>query len=143
MTLSACLQKQVDAPNGLCLCVHDLSTHQPIGVANFMNNSPEHLKLELGSIWYSPLAQRTHANTEATYLMLQHVFGLGYQRVEWKCNARNERSRHAALRMGFTFEGIQENHLIVKGCNRDTAWFRILHHEWPTVQTHLQTLLYP
>jgi len=66
---------------------------------------------------------------------------LGYRRLEWKCNARNERSRQAALRMGFTFEGIQENHLIVKGCNRDTAWFRILEHEWPAVCAHLEMRL--
>jgi len=144
--LKSCLQQQVDASNGRCLCVHDLATNQPIGAANFMSNSPEHLKIELGWIWYSPLAQRTQANTqantEATYLMLQHAFGLGYRRVEWKCNALNERSRRAALRMGFRFEGIQESHLIVKGCNRDTAWFRILDHEWPAVQAHLATLLY-
>lgn len=139
--LRACLQKQVDAPNGLCMCVYDLSTNQPIGAANFMSNSPEHLKIELGWIWYSPLAQRTPANTEATYLMAKHAFDLGYRRLEWKCNARNERSRRAALRMGFTFEGIQENHLIVKGCNRDTAWFRILDHEWPAVRAHLEMRL--
>jgi RimJ/RimL family protein N-acetyltransferase len=140
--LKVCLQKQVDSPNGLCMCVYDRVTGQPLGAANFMSNSPEHLKIELGWIWYSPLAQRTNANTEATYLMLKHAFGLGYRRLEWKCNALNERSRRAALRMGFKFEGIQESHMIVKNCNRDTAWFRILDHEWPAVQTHLETLLY-
>jgi RimJ/RimL family protein N-acetyltransferase len=102
---------------------------------------PEHLKVELGSIWYSPLAQRTGANTEATYLMLRHAFGLGYRRVEWKCDALNERSRRAALRMGFAFEGVQEYHYIVKGRNRDTAWFRILDREWPTVKILLERLL--
>ncbi len=136
------LSKQVDAPNGLPLCIFDTATDQQIGVANYMNNFPEHLKVELGSIWYSPLAQRTNANTEATYLMLNHAFGLGYRRLEWKCDNLNERSRRAALRIGFKFEGIQEAHFIVKGRNRDTAWFRILDSEWPDVQKRLEGLLY-
>lgn len=139
--LAAWLRGQVEAPNGLCLCVRDAPTDRPIGTASFMSNSPEHLKVELGSIWYSPLAQRTGANTEATYLMLRHAFGLGYRRVEWKCDALNERSRRAALRMGFAFEGVQEYHYIVKGRNRDTAWFRILDREWPTVKILLERLL--
>ena len=75
--------------------------------------------------------------------MLRHAFGLGYRRLEWKCDARNERSRRAALRLGFRFEGIQEAHYIVKNRNRDTAWFRILDHEWPAVQRHLEQLLAP
>jgi RimJ/RimL family protein N-acetyltransferase len=138
---AASLQAQVDALNGLCLCVIDLASGQPVGVTNFMNNSPEHLKIELGGIWYSPIAQRTMANTEATYLMLGHAFELGYRRLEWKCHSYNERSRRAALRMGFQFEGIQESHMIIKGRNRDTAWFRILDTEWPTVKEHLEGLL--
>jgi RimJ/RimL family protein N-acetyltransferase len=110
-------------------------------MTTFMSNSPENLKIELGGIWYSPLVQGTHANTEATYLMLGHAFALGYRRVEWKCNDRNYRSRRAALRMGFQFEGIQEAHFIVKGRNRDTAWFRILDHEWVAVKMQLERML--
>lgn len=132
--LATYLGAQVEAPNGLCLCVFDLPTGRPVGVTNFMNNVPEHLKVELGGIWYSPLAQRTGANAEAASLMLRHAFALGYRRVEWKCDARNARSRAAALRLGFTFEGVQEAHFIIKGRNRDTAWFRILDHEWPAVR---------
>lgn len=139
--LAGWLRLQVEAPNGRCLCVSDRATGRPVGVVNFMTNVPEHLKVELGNIWYSPLVQRTGANAEATYLMLLHAFGLGYRRVEWKCDSLNERSRRAALRMGFTFEGIQEAHYIVKGRNRDTAWFRILDHEWPAVQQRLERLL--
>jgi RimJ/RimL family protein N-acetyltransferase len=138
----AYLRAQVDAPNGLPLTVIEQTSGQPVGVANYMTNVPEHLKIELGSIWYSPLAQRTGANTEATLLMLRHAFALGYRRVEWKCNALNERSRQAALKMGFQFEGIQEAHYIVKGRNRDTAWFRILDHEWPQVEALLTRRLY-
>lgn len=101
-----------------------------VGVANLMANQPQHLKIELGSIWYGMSAQRTGASREATMLLLAHVFGLGYRRAEWKCDARNEASRRAALSYGFTFEGIQEAHYIVKDRSRDTAWFRMLDHEW-------------
>jgi RimJ/RimL family protein N-acetyltransferase len=138
----AYLHPQVEVANGLCLCVFDVASGRQVGVTNYMNNFPQHLKVELGSIWYSPIVQRTHANTEATYLMLRHAFDLGYRRLEWKCDALNERSRRAALRMGFQFEGIQESHFIIKGRNRDTAWFRILDREWPGVQAHLETILY-
>lgn len=135
------LRPKVNAPNGCCLCVFDVATGMQIGVANLMNNFPAHLKIELGGIWYSPIVQKSSANTEATYLMLKHCFELGYSRVEWKCHSLNERSRRAALRMGFKFEGIQESHMIVKDCNRDTAWFRILDREWPEIQKNLELRL--
>jgi RimJ/RimL family protein N-acetyltransferase len=138
---AASLQRQVDAPNALCLCVFDLASNRQIGVTNLMNNAPADLKIELGGIWYSPVMQRTGANTEATYLMLNHAFGLGYRRLEWKCHHHNERSRQSALRMGFTFEGIQERHMIVKDRSRDTAWFRMLDTEWPEVKAMLEALL--
>lgn len=138
---TASLQPQVSASNGLCLCVFDIDSSQQIGVVNFMNNVPAHLKIELGGIWYSPIAQKTQANTEATYLMLKHAFELGYRRLEWKCHADNERSRKAALRMGFKFEGIQESHMIAKDCNRDTAWFRMLDTEWPEAKVKLEERL--
>lgn len=138
----AYMQRQVDAPNGLPFTAFDPATNQPIGVINYLNNSPADLKIELGSIWYSPLVQRSGVNTEATYLLLRHAFGLGYRRLEWKCNSLNERSRQTALRMGFQFEGLQEQHMIVKNRSRDTAWYRILAHEWPQVESHLQKLLY-
>jgi RimJ/RimL family protein N-acetyltransferase len=135
------LQAQIDAPNMLPLCVFDAKADAPVGVATFMNNFPQHLKIELGGIWYSPLAQGTGANTEATYLMLKHAFALGYRRVEWKCDALNTRSRKAALRLGFQFEGIQEYHFVVKGRNRDTAWFRILDREWDGVRSRFEDML--
>lgn len=139
--LAASLQLQVNSPNGRCLCVFDISSGLQIGIANLMNNIPSHLRIELGGIWYSPIVQKSPANTEATYLMLKHCFELGYRRVEWKCHSLNERSRKAALRMGFKFEGIQEGHMIAKNCNRDTAWFRILESEWPKVKQNLEQLL--
>lgn len=128
--LAQWLERQVAAPDGLPLTVYDLKSHAPVGVVNFIANQPEHLKIELGSIWFGPIAQRTGASAEAIRLMLAHAFGLGYRRVEWKCDAENTRSRRAALRYGFTFEGVQEAHYIVKDRNRDTAWFRMLDHEW-------------
>jgi RimJ/RimL family protein N-acetyltransferase len=85
--------------------------------------------------------QRSKANVESTYLLLRHAFDLGYRRVEWKCDSLNERSRRSALRMGFQFEGIQEAHFIVKGRNRDTAWFRILDREWPEVRERLERMI--
>lgn len=135
------LQAQVQAANGLPFTVFDAASSTPVGVANYINNFPKDLKIELGSIWYSPIAQRTHTNLEATYLMLRHAFDLGYLRLEWKCNALNERSRRSALRMGFQFEGIQDAQMIVKNRRRDTAWYRILADEWPDVKAQLEKLL--
>ena len=132
--LASYLRSLIDAPDGLCLCVTDARSGLRLGAVNFMANTPEHLKVELGGIWYGPVAQGTAVNTEATYLMLDHAFGLGYRRVEWKCDAFNRRSRKAAERLGFTFEGIHEAHVIVKGRNRDTAWFRMLDAEWPAIR---------
>lgn len=126
----------------LALCVIDQASDQPVGVVNLMSNAPMHLRIELGGIWFSPVVQRTQANLESAYLMLSHCFALGYRRVEWKCDSRNERSRRAALRIGFTFEGVQEQHMIVKGRSRDTAWFRMLDYEWPTVKARLEAMLY-
>jgi RimJ/RimL family protein N-acetyltransferase len=107
-----------------------------------MSNVPAFLRIELGGIWYSPIVQRTPGQSGEHLLMLGHCFGLGYRRVEWKCDSRNERSQRSALRMGFTFEGIQAYHMIVKGQSRDTAWFRMLDHEWPAVQAKLEGMLY-
>ncbi len=139
--LRASLESQVAAADGRALAAIDRPSGQPVGVVNLMTNDPANLKVELGGIWFGPIAQRTGINTEATWLLLRHAFGLGYRRVEWKCDSLNARSRLAALRMGFTFEGIQEQHRIVKGRNRDSAWFRIVAVEWPAVDAHLRQLL--
>jgi RimJ/RimL family protein N-acetyltransferase len=138
--LGAWLAPQIAAADGLCLTVLDAATSHPVGVVNYLANHPEHLKVELGSIWYAPLVQGTGLGAEVTYLLLEHAFSLGYRRVEWKCDALNERSRRAALRMGFRFEGIQEAHYIVKGRSRDTAWFRMLDVEWPALSPRLRAL---
>jgi RimJ/RimL family protein N-acetyltransferase len=102
------------------------------GYASYLRIEPAHRCIEVGSILYTPSLQRTAGTTEAMYLMAHHAFeDLGYRRYEWKCDSHNEPSRRAALRLGFTFEGIFRRHMIVKGRNRDTAWYSMLDCEWP------------
>jgi len=97
-----------------------------------MRIEPRHRVIEVGSIVYAPSLQRTRGATEAMYLMARYVFEeLGYRRYEWKCNSLNAASRRAALRLGFTFEGIFRQHMIIKGRSRDTAWYSMLDSEWP------------
>lgn len=91
--------------------------------------------IEIGGIWFSPEMQRTRAATETSFLMMSYVMDdLGYRRLQWRCNALNERSRSAARRLGFRFEGIFYRHMIVKGMNRDTAWYAITDQDWPHVR---------
>jgi RimJ/RimL family protein N-acetyltransferase len=114
----------------------------PVGMAAFMNIVTEHRRLEIGHIWYGPSAQRTEANTETAYLMMREAFDeLGYRRVEWKCDALNARSRAAALRLGFTFEGVFRSHMIVRGRNRDSAWFSLVDTEWSAAKDALERWL--
>ena len=113
--------------------------HGPCGMASFLNADTAMRHVEIGHIWYAPSAQRTEANTEVAFLMLEEAFErLGHRRVEWKCDALNERSRTAALRLGFTFEGVFRQHMVIKGRNRDTAWFAMLDHEWPSAREAFQ-----
>jgi len=113
-----------------------------VGVAAYMRINPEHGVIEVGSIRYSPLLQRQPAATEAIYLMLARVFDeLGYRRCEWKCDALNEPSRKAALRLGFTFEGIFRQAVVYKGRNRDTAWYSIIDSDWPALKQAYQQWL--
>ena len=114
------------------------------GYASFMRMEPAHGVIEVGNILLSPSLQRTTAATEAMYLMARHVFDdLGYRRYEWKCNAENQPSRRAALRLGFTFEGIFRQHMVVKDRSRDTAWFSMLDHEWPARKRAFEVWLDP
>lgn len=114
------------------------------GWASLMRITPAHGVIEVGNVLFSPVIQRTRAATEAIYLMAEHAFGaLGYRRFEWKCNAQNEASRRAALRFGFTFEGVFRQHMVVKGRNRDTAWFSILDQEWPARKRAFEAWLDP
>ena len=103
-----------------------------LGIATLMEIRPAMRVIEVGNIVYTPALQRTPLATEAQYLLARYIFdALGYRRYEWKCDALNAASRRAALRLGFTFEGIFRAHMIVKGRNRDTAWYSMLEREWP------------
>ncbi len=126
----------------LFLTVIERETGDPVGIVTFMSIDQTMRHMELGNIWYSPRAQRTRVNTESVYLMLREAFDeLGNRRVEWKCDALNARSRVAAERLGFTFEGIFRQHMIINGRNRDTAWFAMLDHEWPAVKANMERWL--
>ncbi len=126
------------------LAIVPAATGLAAGYASFMRMEPAHGVIEVGNILLTPALQRTTAATEAMYLMADHVFEhLGYRRYEWKCNAENVPSRRAALRLGFSFEGIFRQHMVVKGRNRDTAWFSMLDHEWPARKRAFEAWLAP
>lgn len=115
---------------------------RPAGIASYLNIVPDHLRIEIGGIILGAGLSRTRAATEAFFLMIKYAFEeLGYHRVEWKANNLNEPSKAAAARLGFTYEGMFRNHLIVKGRVRDTAWFSITAAEWPGVKKGLEAWL--
>ncbi|MBK1666882.1 hypothetical protein CKO28_02345 [Rhodovibrio sodomensis] len=129
------LDRQAAGDDPLFFAVRDGDAgHAARGVAALMSIAPEHGRIEIGHIWFAPVLQRTRAASEAVMLLAIHAFDLGYRRLEWKCNAANAGSRRAALRLGFTFEGIHRRHMAVKGRNRDTAWYSIVSEEWPAVR---------
>ncbi len=116
----------------------------PLGLASYLRIEPEHGSIEIGNIWFGTPLQRTTAATEAIYLLARHAFDeLGYRRLEWKCNALNAPSRRAAERFGFTFEGVFRKHFVVKGRNRDTAWYSIVDNEWPAICAGFEAWLAP
>ncbi|MGL4636317.1 MAG: GNAT family N-acetyltransferase [Beijerinckiaceae bacterium] len=108
-----------------------------------MEIRPAHGVFEVGSIMYAPAMQKTRAATEAIYLVGDYGFSLGYRRYEWKCNDLNAPSKRAALRYGFTYEGLFRQHMVIKGKNRDTAWYSITDGEWPVVAAGFRTWLSP
>ena len=107
---------------------------RPAGVASYLRINPNAGVIEVGHINYSPSLQRCPAATEAMHLMARRVFDLGYRRYEWKCDALNARSRKAAERLGFRFEGVFRQATMYKGRNRDTAWYSIIDSEWPPIR---------
>jgi RimJ/RimL family protein N-acetyltransferase len=124
--------------------VCDSITGEAVGMATYLDIQPSAGVIEIGGIWFAPAFQRTRAATEAMFLMLAYAMDeLGYRRMQWRCNALNSKSRAAARRLGFRFEGIWFNHMIVKGQNRDTAWYSILDTEWPAVKTAIEAWLDP
>ena len=113
----------------------DAATGEAVGKATYLDIQPRAGVIEIGGIWFAPDFARSRGATEALFLMLEYAMDdLGYRRMQWRCNALNQKSRAAARRLGFRFEGIWYNHMIVKGRNRDTAWYSILDTEWPAIR---------
>src|SRR5262245_37292332 len=138
------LAQKAASDDPLFFAIVDNASRRATGYASFMRIDPAQGVIEVGSILFSPELRRTAGATESMYLMARHVFEqLGYRRYEWKCNTKNEPSRRAAVRLGFTFEGIFRQHMVVKGHNRDTAWYSMLDSEWPARKTAFERWLDP
>jgi RimJ/RimL family protein N-acetyltransferase len=116
---------------GYAVCLPDGTI---AGYAYYLNIVPAMGTIEVGNINFAPVLQQTVAATEAMFLMMREAFALDYRRYEWKCNALNQPSRRAAQRLGFSWEGIFRQHLIVKGRNRDTAWLAMCDNDWPAMR---------
>lgn len=141
---TAHLARQAVSDDPLFFAIRPHGSGRAEGIASLMSIVPANRSIEIGHIWLGPSLQRTPAATEALYLLIAHALDdLGYRRMEWKCNAANAASRAAACRLGFTHEGVFYQHMIVKGRNRDTAWFSILDHEWPAIRANFETWLAP
>ncbi len=132
------------SPDPLFFAICDAQSHRALGLLSLMRIDPANGVIEVGHIKLSRDLARTAAATEAIYLVMARVFDeLGYRRLEWKCDALNAPSRAAAERLGFTFEGIFRQAVIVKGRNRDTAWYALLDRDWPGVRSAMQAWLSP
>jgi RimJ/RimL family protein N-acetyltransferase len=117
-------------------------TGEALGMGAFMRLDAANGSIEIGNIWMAPALQRTTEATEAIYLMMRHCFDdLGVRRLEWKCDALNAPSRKAAARFGFQYEGIFRQHYIIKGRNRDTAWFAMIDKDWPKARAGFEAWL--
>jgi len=124
-------RKQV-SEDPLFYAIVDNASGQALGYAALMRIDQPNRVIEVGHIMYTVALERTRGATEAMYLLARYVFeDLGYRRYEWKCNALNAASRAAAQRLGFSYEGLFRQHMIVKGKSRDTAWFAMLDSGWP------------
>lgn len=132
----------VDDP--LAFTIVALPHESPRGMARLMRIDPANGVGEVGHIWFGTGLQQTAGATEAIFLLAAHMFdSLGYRRFEWKCNAGNQRSRRAAERFGFSFEGIFRQHMVIKDRNRDTAWFAIIDRDWPVIRRAFEQWLSP
>jgi RimJ/RimL family protein N-acetyltransferase len=141
-SFTAHLQNQAADLDQIRFVLRPESTGRASGMASYMDIHPRDGVIEIGGICFAPDLQRTRAATEALFLLLCYALdGLRYRRMQWRCNSLNTKSRHAARRLGFRFEGLFYNHQIVKGHNRDTAWYSILDDEWPEVRGIIQNWL--
>ena len=138
------LEKVEASEDPLFFTVIDKASGKIAGRQTLMRIDPTYGVIEIGNILWGSLVARKPAATEAQFLFAQYVFDeLGYRRYEWKCNNRNEPSKRAAERFGFTFEGVFRQHMIVKGENRDTAWYSIIDKEWPALRKAYEDWLDP
>jgi RimJ/RimL family protein N-acetyltransferase len=132
----------VDDPGWVSYAV--LVSGRATGVLSLMRIDPDNGSIEIGAVIFGTPLVRTVASTEAQRLLMGHVFDdLGYRRLEWKCNALNAPSRAAALRLGYTFEGVFRQAMVIRGRNRDTAWFSVVDGEWAAVRERLDAWLDP
>ena len=129
--------------DALFFAIVDLRSGRAIGLASYLRVAPAIGSIEVGQLAFSPALQQRTAATEAMFLMMQEAFALGYRRYEWKCNALNQPSRRAAQRLGFSFEGVFRQANIVKGRNRDTAWYSVIDSEWPALSNVFTQWLAP
>lgn len=128
--------------NDLFYAIADSSTGTMLGVAAYIRIDPANGSLEIAHINFAPALKRRRMGTEAIYLLIRHAFeDLGYRRCEWKCDSLNAASRRAALRYGFSFEGIFRQAMVYKGRNRDTAWYAIIDKEWPALRSAFEAWL--
>ena len=140
----AWVERVAASPDPLFWAILDKASGQVAGRQTLMRIEPTHGVIEIGNIYWGPLIARQRGATEALYLFMAHVFDdLGYRRFEWKCNDLNAPSKRAALRFGFTFEGVFRQHMVAKGQNRDTAWFSIIDSEWPRLKAGYLAWLEP
>jgi len=131
-----------DSNDPMFFAIIDRASMKPAGFASFMRIQPQAGVIEVGYIAYSPLLQKTQVTTEASYLMMRHVFeNLGYRRYEWKCDNLNSSSMSAAKRLGFGYDGLFRQAMVNKGRNRDTAWFSVLDKDWPRLKTQFEKWL--
>ena len=129
------MRENQDLEDPVFLAIVEKLSGRPLGIASYLRIHPAEGSIEVGHIHFSPLLQRTKSATESMFLMMQWAFEAGYRRYEWKCNALNLASRRAAQRLGFSFEGIFRQMMIVKGRNRDTAWFAAIDSKWHALKT--------
>src|SRR5579859_4964826 len=137
------LQERAASKDPLFFTIVDKESGEARGMASLLRMEPQHGVIEIGHIWLAPSLQRSRAATEAIYLLSRYAFELGNRRYEWKCNASNQASRRAAERLGFTFEGVFRQHQVVKGRNRDTAWYSMTDAEWTDRRAAFEAWLRP
>jgi RimJ/RimL family protein N-acetyltransferase len=142
--LAAWLEQRARSADPLFFAIVDRAGGEAAGMASYLNIVPANGTIEIGHIWFAPALQKTRAASEAIFLLMRHAFEeLGYRRLEWKCDALNQGSMRAARRFGFSYEGTFRQHMIVKGRNRDTAWFALLDRDWPAQRAAFERWLAP